>query len=387
MNRRIQTLLTPAPKDKFIFTVKTDNAGTSTSTQFTMPTSSTGTYNCQVNWGDGTSSIITTYNDAAWTHTYGGGAGTYTISISGTFVGIVFNNGGDKLKLLNISQWGTNFRIGTNQNSHFYGCTNLTITAIDRLNLTGTVSMNALFRGCTSITTIPGINRWNTSAVTNMQSVFNGCTQFNQDLSNWNTAAVTTMNSTFFGASVFNQSLNTWNVSQVTTFTSMFQNASAFNGNITSWNTASATAMTGMFNGANAFNQNISGWNTGNVTSMASMFANTAAFNQPIGTWNTAKVTSMNSMFSSANVFSQDISGWSIAALTTATVMLVNRVLGDANYSLLLDSVTGWPSQATIQTGVVFSGGSNHYSGANAISGRAVLTGTKGWTITDGGTP
>ena len=104
----------------FVSSWKTDNAGTSSSTQITIPTVSTGTYNCVVYWGDGNSSTITTYNDAAWTHTYSGAA-TYTVTISNTFAGIKFNNGGDRLKLLGISQWGRLFRIGTNEAFYFYG--------------------------------------------------------------------------------------------------------------------------------------------------------------------------------------------------------------------------------------------------------------------------
>jgi PKD repeat protein len=89
----------------FAFTAKTDNTGVSTSTQFQLPlTTSTG-LNIVVDWGDATTSTITSHLDVNAKHTYAS-AGTYSISITGTLPGFKFNNAGDKLKILNISSWG-----------------------------------------------------------------------------------------------------------------------------------------------------------------------------------------------------------------------------------------------------------------------------------------
>lgn len=61
----------PMRDNCFITTWKTNNAGVSSSTQITIPTSATGTYNCIVDYGDGNiASNMITYNDARWTHTY-----------------------------------------------------------------------------------------------------------------------------------------------------------------------------------------------------------------------------------------------------------------------------------------------------------------------------
>ena len=52
----------------------------------------------------------------------------------------------------------------------------------------------------------------------------------------------------------------------------------------------------------------------------------------------------------------------------------------------MLDSTTGWASQATIQNDVSLGVGATKYtSGGAAETGRNILTGTYGWTITDGG--
>ena len=97
----------------FVTTWNTENSGSATKT-IVIPTWSTGTYSCTVDWGDGKTNYMTTYNDAAWTHIYTS-TGTYTVKIYGKFVGIVFNNTGDKLKLLTVQKWGPDFRIGTFQ--------------------------------------------------------------------------------------------------------------------------------------------------------------------------------------------------------------------------------------------------------------------------------
>ena len=87
----------------FKFTVKTDNTGTSNSDQFTIPLYSGETYNFTVTY-DGQETTHSTDSDL--TLTFPSGAGTYNVAITGTFPGLYFNNGGDKLKLTNVSSFG-----------------------------------------------------------------------------------------------------------------------------------------------------------------------------------------------------------------------------------------------------------------------------------------
>lgn len=223
----------------FRFTVNTNNtsAGSSTSTQFKLPLVSSGTLNAVVNWGDGTSSTITTWNQAEVTHTYAT-AGVYDIKITGVLRGWRFNNGGDKLKILNIINWGS-LIISTGET--FFGCTNLTASALDAPIITST-SLN----GC-----------------------FDSCANFNGFVKNWNVSNVTNFGSVFNGATVFNQDISTWNVSSGTIFYYMFISATSFNQNIGSWDVSSATNMLAMFYNATAFNQNIGSWNISNVTNLS----------------------------------------------------------------------------------------------------------------------
>jgi surface protein len=227
----VTTLIDP---NAFVFSVKTDNSGVSTSTQFRMPlTTSTG-LNFTVNWGDGIIETITDHTLAI--HTYGS-VGTYTISILGNLLGWRFAFDGDRLKMLNVFNWG-DLNISTDQG--FYGCTNLTCSATDAPTIT-TTSLFLYFARCTNFN--GAIGNWNVSNVTNIGSMFNNATNFNQNIGSWNVSNVTNMIGTFANATAFNQNINSWNVSNVQFMTNMFAFAIGFNQNIGSWNISNVIAI------------------------------------------------------------------------------------------------------------------------------------------------
>jgi surface protein len=301
--------------DDFVIAVKTDNAGTSSSTQFTIPTVGGG-YNYDVDCdNDGTDEA--TARTGNYTCSYAA-PGTYTVRIKdntgfGTgFPRIFFNNGGDRLKLLTIEQWGTGK--WTSMQRAFASCANLGGQASDSPDLSSVTDMSSMFYGATSFN--QDIGSWNTASVTNMSQMFYGASSFNQNIGSWNTASVTNMSEMFLNAYAFNQDIGSWNTASVTNMSRMFYGVSSFNQDIGSWNTASVTNMSRMFYIATSFNQNIGGWNTASVTSMFQMFVNATAFNQNIGSWNTASVTNMNGMFYGASSFNQDIGSWNTASVT-----------------------------------------------------------------------
>lgn len=363
----------------FVTTWKTDNAGVSLSNQIALPLESTGTYNFTVYWGDGTNDVITAYNQAEVTHTYSV-AGTYDVRIDGQCWGWRFNNGGDCKKLLNISNFGTGFRLG-NAGGYFYGCSNLTITAEDALDLTGTTTLYLTFRNCSSLTTAPSMALWDTTNITDMSQMFY-LSNFDQDISNWNTAKVTTMQY-MFASTPFNQDISGWDTAKVKYMNDMFSRASVFNQDISGWNTANVTTMQLMFQFASAFNQDIGSWNTAKVASMRLMFFSASSFNQDIGGWDVSNVTDMNSMFRSASAFNQDIGGWNVRLVTDMTSMFLAATLSTANYNALL---TGWEGQSpNLQNGVSFHGGNSKYSAGAPATARANLIANHNWSITDGG--
>ncbi|MCO6449719.1 MAG: DUF285 domain-containing protein, partial [Caldilineales bacterium] len=245
----------------FVITVKTDNPGSSSATQFMIPTTGGGyNYNVDCN-NDGANEATAQTGD--YTCNYGA-AGTYTIRIkdntgAGTgFPRIYFNNSGDAQKLLTIEQWGTGK--WTSMWRAFYGCTNLAGQASDAPDLSNVTDMASMFSDASAFN--QNIGSWNTANVTDMNSLFSGAAAFNQDIGNWNTANVTNMAGMFARTNAFNQDFGNWNTANVTNMGRMFYNASAFNQNIGNWNTANVTDMGAMFNGASAFNQDISNWNT-----------------------------------------------------------------------------------------------------------------------------
>jgi surface protein len=321
----------------YIILVKTDNAGTSASNQFTIPTTGSG-YNYRVEWGDGNVNVNVTGNI---THTYTT-AGVYQIKIYGQFPRIFFNNGGDRLKLLEIQQWG-DIIWDESQSFSYFGCVNMDVTATDTPNFSEVKSLDNYFRLCSSLIGNDSINNWNVSNVTNMFSMFNGATSFNQNISSWNVGNVANMSGMFFSATSFNQDIGSWNTSNVTT-------------------------MGSMFNGATSFNQNIGNWNTANVTNMGGMFFNATNFNQVLDFPINPNMTGFfNSLF-------RDASSMSTANYTDTIVNMANRVFANG----------GLPTSRSMtdQSGRTFqnsrSGGANF---ANAGAARDYLVTTLGWTI------
>lgn len=228
----------PLQSNYFIFTVKTDNAGTSNNDQFTMPLVSAGNYDAYVDWGDGSSiDHITAYNQAEVTHTFAGGDGTYTAKVYGTLDGWKMADGGDKSKLISISQWGT---FVFSQGQEFYGCDNLTVTATD----VPTINTNTLiwaFRECSSLVDIPSIGNWDVSGVTVFSAMFSGINSAaNLSIGTWNTSSAVSMNSLMSsGVTGFDRDLSAWDVSSVSTLGSAFPNAtistSNYNSTLISW--------------------------------------------------------------------------------------------------------------------------------------------------------
>lgn len=314
----------------FEFTVKTDNAGVSTSTQFRMPlTTSTG-LNMNVDWGDGSPiENITVHTNAI--HTYST-AGTYTISVTGSILGWQFNNGGDSLKILNINSWGVlNISVG----SGFRGCTNLTCTATDAPLIT----------------------------TTDLSNYFRSCINFNGEIGNWNVSNVNSMAAMFLLCDNFNQNIGSWDVSNVSDFGFLFYLALLFN---------------------NGGSSDINNWTikTTGTVDMTFMFRE-SSFNQPIGNWNVSAVTNMSNMFQSCP-FNQDIGSWNVSNVTNFSNFMIGKT--SANYSASnLDSIyNGW-SLRSVKPNLSISFGTIKYTSASS-AGKAILTGSpNNWTITDGG--
>lgn len=142
--------------------------------------------------------------------------GVYTIRIGGQFSRIYFNNGGDRLKLRSIDQWGTGQ--WSSMERAFYGATQLDVKASDAPDLSHANSLAYMFAGVTALKGEAANWDWNTSTITTMDSMFQGVSQFNRPLK-WDTSRVTNLNNVLAGATAYDQSLGQWNVENVTTAT------------------------------------------------------------------------------------------------------------------------------------------------------------------------
>ena len=182
---------------------KTDNTGTSNNNQITLPLYDPGgafdsNYDFTVDWGDGSSDIVTAWDQAEKTHTYGS-AGTYTVRIKGTIKGFWFNNSGDEEKLLTISKWGV---LDLSTDAAFYGCANLDVTATDA-PIISTTDLSSMFRDCSVLTSIGDASGWDVSSVTTMNYMFYSASAFNQDIGGWVVAALTNATDMLIGATDF----------------------------------------------------------------------------------------------------------------------------------------------------------------------------------------
>jgi surface protein len=347
---------TPPVNLDFVSTWDTTKAGSASDT-VVLPLLSGGTYSGTIDWGDGSTSVLSYANR---THTYAS-SGVKVITISGQIDGWRFNNAGDKAKITDISNWGT---LNITTNSAFFGCSNLDVSATDA-PVISTTDLIGTFKSCTSLTE-PDLNSWDVSSVTLFGNYQSGV---------------------FFGASNANPKIELWDVSSGTSFRDMFW-FTQFNRDISNWNISSATglALSGMF-AFTPFNQPIQNWTLPPaVTSLGEnnqgMFHQNSSFNQPIGVWNTSSIIKMRQVFQNATSFDQDLSNWQIAQVTDFYSVMIGVTLSTANYDALL---IAWDSQGAMSySGTVNFGGSKYTAGGAAEAARTSLI-SKWGGIIDGG--
>lgn len=268
---------------------------------------------------------------------------------------IVFNNdlAHEPLNFKEIIQWGD--IVWSSTEGMFWGCQNMTCSAIDNPILSSVTNMSSMFRGCTLFNY--SIGTWDVSGVTDMSFLFDGAlffdqnlnswdvsnvtdmrytfsrTYFDQPLDTWDVSSVTTMEGMFHNAFMYNQPMNTWDVSNVVDMSYMFHQAYYFNHDISEWDVSQVTNMTSMFRRALAFNQNINSWDVGQVTSMVSMFYEATSYNQPLNEWNVSNVETMQSMFEKCSLFNQHLDAWDVGKVEYMTDMFNNASAFNGNIS------------------------------------------------------
>jgi hypothetical protein len=124
-----------------------------TGTTFALPLPIGSIYDLWWTPGDGAPSRhVTAYNDANATYDYGV-AFSGQITITGKCGGFFFNNGGDKLKVKSVDNWGD---VGFDRlDGAFYGCTNLISLPVGRGIVSSTVSTATNMFRSTGFSSIP----------------------------------------------------------------------------------------------------------------------------------------------------------------------------------------------------------------------------------------
>ena len=316
----------------FQFTIAT----TTPSETFTIPCQNVGTFNATVDWGDGgPTSSITAYNDADLVHTYAT-AGTYQISITGTFPNIFFNNGGDKLKVQSVEDLGN---VGwLRLDNAFYGCSNMTSFASGTTDTSSVTNMSATFLSCSSLTSLD-VSAFDTSSVISMSYMFYGCSSLTSiDLNSFNTSSAVNMTRMFYGCSSFTiLDLSSFDTSSVTNMSYMFFGCSSLTSlDVGSFNTSSVTNMGYMFQSCSSLTTvNVSSFNTSSVTNMEYMFLNCSS------------LTGLS------------IRNWDVRSVTNGTGFLqgANNALSTEEYNAVL---VNW-SQLPLQSGVTWHFGDATY--------------------------
>ena len=311
-----------------------------------IPTTGSG-YSYTVDWGDMTT--VTNHTGAA-SHTYAV-AGDHEVKIRGTFPRIYFDRKGNKKKIIDVKQWGT--QEWTSMEGAFAGASNLMITATDRPDLSSVASMERMFLGAGTFN--QDISSWEVSHVTNMASMFSAAVAFNQDISGWDVSNVQDMGSMFRSAGAFDQDIGDWDVSSVQDMTLMFAGHIAFNQDISDWDVRSVREMDYMFARNPTFNNAglaLDWANTSSVNNMGAMFWQATAFNQDIGNWNVSHVKEMLAMFQQATAFNQDISDWDVSSVQTMRDMFRDATVFN-NGGVALD----WANTSSVNNmGAMFFG-------------------------------
>ena len=369
----------------FVMTITTTGADET----FTIPCQNVGTFDASIDWGDGSFSGITAYNDAGLAHTFAS-AGDHTIRISGSFPNIYFNNGGDRLKVTRVDNFGD---VGWAQlNMAFLGCSNMTSFASGSTDTSSVTNMISMFQNCTSLTSLD-VSGFDTSSVTRMDSMFQNCSSLTSlDVSGFDTSSVTNMNSMFrFCTSLTSLDVSGFDTSSVTAMNFMFYNCPSLTSlDVSGFDTSSVTNMSSMFRSCSSLTSlDVSGFDTSSVTNMVSMFyVCTSLTSLDVSGFDTSSVTAMSSMFRSCSSLTDviGVENFDIEGLNSTNDLdsfMIGVTLPTARYDALL---VNWDAQEPFDGMSPHFGNSKYTASSAAAAARANLISNDGWVITDGGT-
>ena len=339
---------------------------------FTLPINNDPAQDGIIDWGDSSTSDLSYANR---THTYASG-GVYTISISGDVLkGFRFNNGGDKLKIIEVVSWG-HMNL-TTLNRAFQGCTNLLdIAATDAPTITTSDASYAWYN-CSSLRTLD-TSAWDMSSVTTYTSALRNMPALVSGLEGFVTSTATNLQTCFFQTS-YKGDLSSWDVSGVTTWTETFRNASSFNADMTGWVVQGNMFYSYLFNS----NSTITGigldtWDVSNLTAFRAY--NCSNLNPDITSWDTSALLAVG--WQSCSSFNRSMANWDINQVTNFYNFLLGSGISTANYDATL---IAWDAQGTMAFSGTVNFGSSKFTGGGAAEAARLSLISKWGGILDGG--
>lgn len=288
----------------------------------------------EIDWGDGTTTAITTAQTEYPTHTYAG-PGPYQVSFTGSLLS--YGAETDKCEgidasvnrdLVSVDDFGeTGVR---SLHCAFYEADNLASlapvpasvtdlsrmlvlsdahpTGLDAWDVSNVTDFNHMFARMTTLN--PPVAGWQMTSAKNLHGMFH-LTSLDRDLSSWDVSTVENM-SGLFGFMDYNYDISNWDVSNVQIFDQMFRGNDTFDQPIGQWQTSSATSMRQMFRHADAFDQDLRGWDVSKVTDFEYMFENTQATDLGLRFWDMSSAETLRHMLHASRL-TEDLSGWNVS--------------------------------------------------------------------------
>ena len=344
----------PTPSDAFLMTVRV-NAGET----MVVPTHSNGTYDAEVDWGDGTTSYLDHHNDYQNLHTYAV-AGDYQVSIKGKFTQLCFYYDYkhnyqhakrvisiDNLGMTNIDRLWYAFYKCQNMVSFTAGNTNASPSDLSQcfmycyamvscdvtgINTSGCGTFYNMFRYCQSLVSLD-LRSFNVSSVYNLAYMLANCGSLETvDLSGWDTSYVTSMRRMFDSCSSLKSlDLSSFDTSKINNTAELFYYCGSLETvDLSGWDTSNVTSMKSMFYGCSSIlSIDLSSFDTSSVTDMYAMFSQCRKLETvDLSGFDTSNVIKFNRMFHSCyKLKAADLSSFSSTGLNASFAdMFVNCI-------------------------------------------------------------
>lgn len=400
--------------DAFKFTIDT-TLGSNAGPTFQLPLREKDendykfTYYFNVDWGDGTSSDIRSWDDPNKKHTYSTD-GTYQISVKGVceawgnYIDNVYPysyTNSDYEKITSVDQWGYLYII--NAFGMFGECSNLTnINDLSGQWCRNVTDIGEMFGLCTSLTELD-LSNWNVSNVTDMNYTFWRTNRLKTlDLSNWDVSNVTNISQLEFiyNTNLTNLYINNFKLtdktiqifSEIPTLVNIYANNLDLE-NVTTTNYTN-NRFSGMFSNCTSLINiyGINEWDVSNLSITENMFYNCSSLTElNLSNWNVSNVTNMGGMFGRCSSLTtiKGIGNWNISNVLVFNKLNSAKFLQDTpldtpSYDELL---IGWSSLSpNLNNNLELGANLAQYTpGGDAEAGRDILINTHNWTINDAG--